>query len=131
MFVYEEIDDNWLQRIKEYNFKKPMNDGLPTETCWYIDHDKNEALYYIGWVSSAILRCDGEDMYEFAYIYNDKCIPVTANIFPETGNSRWNNRNSLILNYNIVPELDPMILRQKIVDAIIFYLDNIYIDRKK
>ncbi len=130
MFVYEEIDDNWLQKINEYNFKKPLKDGLPPGTHWYINREKHEALYYIGWVSSSILRCDGEDMYEFAYIYKDKCMPITAYIFSPVGDKHWNDKNRLIYNYNIIPELDKQILQQNIIDAIVFYLENIYVDRK-
>jgi hypothetical protein len=130
MFVYEKIDDNWLEKIKEYNFKKPLDDGLPPETHWYINREKNEALYYIGWVSSSILRCDGESMYEFAYIYNNKCMPVTAYIFSPTAGKQWDDKNKLIFNYNIIPELNKQNLHQNIKDAIIFYLDNIHKDRR-
>lgn len=130
MYIYEEIDDNWLKKIKEYNFKKPLNDGLAPEIHWYINHEKNEALYYIGWVSDSVLRCYGEDMYEFAYIYNDECMHITAYIFPSTEGKRWNDKNILIYNSNIILELNKQDLQQNIKDAIIFYLDNIYKDRR-
>ncbi|KNY25554.1 hypothetical protein [Pseudobacteroides cellulosolvens] len=129
MFVYEKIEDNWLQKIKEYNFKKPLDDGCPPESYWYINREKNESLYYIGWVSSSILRCDGESMYEFAYIYKDKCMHVTAYVFPLTDGKQWNDKNKLIYNSKIIPELNNEILNQNVKEAIIFYLDNIYKDR--
>lgn len=130
MFVYEKIDDNWLRKIKDYNFLKPLDDGCPPETHWYINHEENEALYYIGWVSSSILRCDGESLYEFAYIYNDKCMHITAYIFSPTIGEKWNDRNRLIYNCKIIPELDNQILNQNVKEAIIFHLNNIYKDRR-
>jgi hypothetical protein len=129
MFIYEEINEEWLQKIKEYKFQKPLDDGRLPETHWYINHEKNEALYYIGWVSSCILRCDGEDMYEFAYICNDKCIHITAYIFSQ-GKGQWNDKNRLIYNHNSIPELKEEILQQNIKGAITFYLDNICKDRR-
>lgn len=130
MFIYEKIDDHWLKKIQDYHFKKPEDDGLPPETYWYINHETGEALYYIGWVSSSILRCDGEDMYEFAYIYKDKCMPVTAYIFPKEDGKKWNDKNRLIFNYHSIPDLDPQILHQNVKEAVIFYLENIAKDRR-
>lgn len=121
MFVYEEISKKWLKEIKKYKFKKPLDDGRPPETHWCINHETNEALYFIGWVSAMIIRGNGEHMYEFAYFYNGQCIEVRAYIYSDS-NEEWNEKNRLFCNSKKSMPLEKDILEQKIKDAIIFFL---------
>ncbi|WP_438449220.1 hypothetical protein [Gorillibacterium sp. sgz5001074] len=122
MFVYEAIDTTWLKKLQEYQFKKPLEDGMPPADHWVVNPDKQEALYYIGWVSDAILRCNGEDMYEFAFFVKDHCIRVTAYLFPADSSEGWNKSNKLLIGETSWTGLSREEVEEDVKDAITTYL---------
>jgi hypothetical protein len=124
MYVCEAINEVWLEKLSNYQFRKPLDDGLPPMKHWHINHDKHQALYYIGWVSNALLRCDGEDMYEFAFFVKENCVRVTAFIFPSTTKDRWNPANKLNFGDVSMTGFSREEAERDIQEAIIAYLIN-------
>lgn len=124
MFVLEAIDEKWMHKLSEYQFRKPLEDGLAPMDHWHINHEKQEALYYIGWVSNAILRCDGEDMYEFAFFVKDICVRLTAYIFPSCSSDKWNPANKLIFDDGSSIGLGREEIEKDMKAAIIAFMEN-------
>lgn len=131
MFVYECVNDKWREKLKKY--EKPLDDGSEPSDYWYIDHEKQETIYYIGWVSPSILRCDGQALYEFAFVYKDVCLHIDAEIFSkyckQSKATLWDERNKLRYNANLISEISPQELNEDIIEAILFCLDNIHKDK--
>lgn len=124
MFVYETINEDWMEKLRSYQFRKPLNDGMPPMQHWHVNHVKQQALYYIGWVSNSILRCDGEDMYEFAFFVKDICVRVTAYIFPSSTEGKWNPANKLSFGDTSRTGLSREEAERDIQEAIMAFLIN-------
>jgi predicted RNase H-like HicB family nuclease len=124
LFRYEAIDEEWLEKLRTYQFRKPLEDGLPPMQHWHVNHNKQQALYYIGWVSNSILRTNGEDMYEFAFFVKDQCVRVTAYIFPDTSENKWNPANKLDFDDVSYTGLTREEAETDIQEAITAYLAN-------